>query len=231
MTRLPNPLSVYLVPLGGKRFELYTEAVDDGPALPAHHASGRWQTFLVTVHHWWIGAVDAAGREGETAGWFERLKHQAVRATAETVAEQRTLWSLRHSVPAVLVHPADLTESAAATLRNRLLVGASRRHGWSLAVNGLAFVVSGALMPIPGPNLLAYYLAVRSIGHYLSWRGARCALHTTAWEARGEPALGELERLAAADPASRVTRVEAIARTLNLPLLPAFFARVTTPVR
>ena len=230
MARLPNSLCVYLVPVGGGRFELYTEAVDEDPG-PVHRTGGRWRRFLGQVDDWWAGAVDAAGRADKTAGPLERLKHRAVRAAADAAAEQRTLWSLRHSVPAVLVHPADVIETAAVTERDRLLVGAGRRHGWSLAVNGLAFVASGIFMLIPGPNLLAYYFAVRLLGHYFAWRGAWSALHTTAWAARGEPALSEMERLAEAEPDARAHRIEAIARTLNLPRFPAFFARVTLPVR
>ena len=167
------------------------------------------------VQQWWLGAVEAAGRADQTAGRLERLQHWAVRVAAEAIAEQRTLWSLRHGVPASLLHPADLTGSAAAELRDRLLTAAGRRHGRWLGVYGLAFVASGLVMIIPGPNLLAYYFAVRFVGHYLSWRGARCALDTTTWDARAEPALGELAGLASAEPAARAPRVEAIARGLE----------------
>jgi len=230
MTRLPSPLPVYLVPLGGGRFELYTEPVDEAP-LSGELSRGRWRTSVHKVHQWWVGAVEAAGRVDQAAGRLERVQHWAVRAGAEAMAEQRTLWSLRHSLPATLVHPADLTGSAAVELRDRLLVAAGRRHGWWLGVNALAFVVSGLFMLIPGPNLLAYYFAVRLVGHYLSWRGARCALDDTTWDARGEPALGDLASLASAEPAARAPDVEAIARALNLPQLPAFFERAATPGR
>ena len=230
MTRSPSSVSVYLVPLGGGRFELYTEPVDEAP-LSGELPRGRWRTSVHKVHQWWVGAVEAAGRADQTAGRLERVQHWAVRVAAEAMAEQRTLWSLRHSVPATLLHPADLTGPAAAERRDRLLVAAGRRHGWWLGVYALAFVVSGLLILIPGPNLLAYYFAVRLVGHYLSWRGARCALDHTTWDARGEPALSELASLASAETAARAPRVEAIARTLNLPQLPAFFERAATPVR
>ena len=98
-------------------------------------------------------------------------------------------------------------------------------------VNALAFAVSGVFMLIPGPNLLAYYFAVRLVGHYLSWRGARCALKNTTWDVRSEPALAELAGLASTEPAARAPRVEAIARALDLPQLPAFFERAAASVR
>jgi len=224
MTRLPNPLAVYLVPVGGGRFELYTEPMDDAPEL-GDLARGRWQTFLHGVHQWWIGAVEAAGRTDGAASRLERIQHWAVRLGAEAMAEQRTLWSLRHGGPAMLCHPADLTGEAAVELRDRLLTSARRSHGRGLILYSLAFAVSGLLMPIPGPNLVAYYLAVRLVGHYLSWRGARCALDTTTWDAGPEPALDELAGLASADPDARAPRIEAVAQALSLPQLPVFFER------
>ena len=228
MTRLPN--SVYLVPLGGGRFELYTEPAGEA-RLPGELPCGLWRTSVHKVHQWWVGAVKAAGRKDQAAGLLQRVQHRAVRLAADAMAEQRTLWSLRHAVPATLLHPADLTGPAAAECRDRLLVAAGRRHGWWLGVNALAFVVSGVFVLIPGPNLLAYYFAVRLVGHYLSWRGARCALKNTTWDVRSEPALAELAGLASTEPAARAPRVEAIARALDLPQLPAFFERAAASVR
>jgi len=230
MTRLPRPVSVYLVPLGHGRFELYTEPIEEAPPS-VELARGRWRRFVHAVHQWWIGAVEAAGRADQTAGRFERVQHWAVRVAADAMAEQRTLWSLRHAVPASLLHPADLAGPAAVEVRDRLLVAAGRRHGRWLGVYALAFVASGLVMVIPGPNLLAYYFAVRLASHYLSWKGARGALDNTTWDARAEPALDDLASLTSAEPAARAPRVEAIARALNLPQLPAFFERAATPVR
>jgi hypothetical protein len=209
---------------------LYTEPIDEAP-LSGELARGRWRTSVHAVHQWWIGAVEAAGRVHRSAGRLERVQHWAVRVAADAIAEQRTLWSLRHAVPASLLHPADLTGPAAAELRDHLLVAAGRRHGRWLGVYALAFAASGLVMVIPGPNLLAYYFAVHLASHYLSWRGARSALDHTTWDARAEPALGELASLASAEPSARGPRVEAIARALNLPQLPAFFERAATPVR
>lgn len=230
MTKLRNSLAVYLVPLGGGRFELYAEPADEAP-LAGELSPGRWRTSMHGIHQWWVGAVEAAGRMDQAAGRLERAQHWAVRVAAEAIAEQRTLWSLRHSLPATLVHPADLTGPAAAERRDRLLVATRRSHGWWLGVYALAFLLSGVVMLIPGPNLLAYYFAVRLVGHYLSWRGARCALDNTAWDVRPEPLLGELAGLASVEPTARAPRVEAIAHALKLPQLPAFFERTATPAR
>lgn len=141
------------------------------------------------------------------------------------IAEQRTFWSLRHATTATLVHAPDLTASAAGGIRDRLAGRARRHHGRWLLVDTLLLTVSGVLAIVPGPNVLAYYFAVRVVGHYLSWRGARQALGGTNWRLREEPVLTELGQLADAPRASRAARVDAIANGLNLPRLAVFFDR------
>ena len=119
-----------------------------------------------------------------------------VRRIAESIAEQRTLWSLRGVTSAAFVYPSDLSHTSAAAVRERLLAHARRHHGWWLMANLVGVAVTAILVLLPGPNLIGYYFAVRVIGHYLSWRGARQALDRTSWRARAEPALTELGRLA-----------------------------------
>jgi hypothetical protein len=223
--------TVYLVPVGPGRFELYSEAPDETvPGVEPRPADSYWRRTLHRVHERWRSAVDAARGPAAPAGWFGRLRDRAVCRAAESMAEQRTLWSLRHMAAATLVHP-DLSAEAAASARGRLLSHARRHHGRWLAVDGVLFIASGAFMLVPGPNLFAYYFAFRVVGHYLSWRGARQALDRTAWHLRAEPALAELGHLAALPRDARASRVHAIADRLNLPRLAAFFDRTAVPER
>jgi len=97
-------------------------------------------------------------------------------------------------------------------------------------VGALALVVSGVLVVIPGPNLIAYYFAFRVIGHYFSWRGTRRAA-LAAWDLRSEPALAELGGLADLPREARASRVDAIAARLHLPSLAAFFDRTAVSAR
>jgi hypothetical protein len=226
-----NAAIVYLVPVGVGRFELYSEAPDDAEAEKPPPQDGFWKRLLHNGQERWREAVHAARASDESAGWFARLRDRAVCRAAESIAEQRTLWSLRHCVYATLVHPSDLSTEAAAEIRDRLLTRARHHHGRWLLIDTLLFVASGLLMLVPGPNVLAYYFAFRVVGHYLSWRGARQALEAIKWDARPEPALAELGRLAALPRDARQSRVEAIAGALNLPRLAAFFERTAVPVR
>jgi hypothetical protein len=92
------------------------------------------------------------------------------------------------------------------------------------------FAASGVLVIVPGPNIVAYYFAIRVVGHYLAWRGASKA-RSIAWTLRPEPALAELGRLANLPRDARAADVDAIAAALNLPRLAAFFDRAAAPAR
>src|SRR5436190_1733744 len=78
----------------------------------------------------------------------------------------------------------------------------------------------------PGPNVIAYYLAFRVVGHFNSWRGARHGTARTAWSLHLDANLGELASLVDQPRELRASRVEAIAARLNLRRLSAFFDRV-----
>jgi hypothetical protein len=222
-------LSIYLLPVGSGRFELYSEPPDES-TLDAPR-EGFFRRRLHRLNERWREAVHAARRRGDTAGRIARFRDWSVCRIAEMIAEQRTLWSLRNERAALLVYPADLSEPAAVDRRNGMLAQARRHHGLWTILDGLLFVASGLLMLIPGPNVLAYYFGVRLAGHYLSWRGARQGLDGVHWQAAAEPALAELGRLVDVPREARALRVAAIAAALHLPRLAAFFDRTAIPVR
>jgi hypothetical protein len=223
---------VYLVPVGAGRFELYSEAPDEAaPGDESPPPGSFWRRTIEKAQGRWREAVHAARGSDASAGWFARMRDRAVCRAAETIAEQRTLWSLRHFTAATLVHSSDLTDHPAADVRDRLLSVARKQHGKWLVIDTALLVASGVFMLVPGPNVLAYYFAFRVVGHYLSWRGAQQALERITWELHAEPALTELGRLAALPRDARAPRVEAIARGMNLPRLAAFFDRTAVPLR
>lgn len=223
---------MYLVPVGAGRFELYSEAPDDvEAAAQPPPEDGFWKRTIHKAQTRWREAVHSARGSDASAGWFARLRDRAVCRAAESIAEQRTLWSLRHCTRTTLVHPSDMDPARGDQVRVALLTRARQHHGRWLAIDGVLFVVSGLLALVPGPNVLAYYFAFRVVGHFLSWRGARQGLEAIAWDYRAEPALAELGRLANMPRDARQSRVEAIAGALNLPRLAAFFERTAVPVR
>ena len=220
------------MPVGNRRFELYSEPPDDAvPDLHAKATAGFWRRLLYRLDERWNEAVRLAMRPEAADGWFARFRDRAVRKAAESIAEQRTLWSLRHFTNVSLVHPSDLSALEVTAARDRLLTHARRHHGWWLTIDAMLFVASGVFVLIPGPNVLAYYFAFRVVGHYLSWRGARQAIERTAWRLAPDPMLAELGGLAHLARAVRAARVAAIAAEMNLPRLAAFFDRTAVPAR
>ena len=224
---------VYLVPIGSGLFELYTEPADEAEPDSAPHEGGRfWRRTINALHRHWRQAVHAAhlDRSADAGnGRLARARDWLVRRIAESIAEQRTLWSLRSVTSASFVYPADLTESSATTIRQRLLAEASRHHGRWLVMNLVGVAVTAVLALLPGPNLIGYYFAFRVVGHFLSWRGARQALDHVDWRPSAEPILSELGGLAHLPREERADRVAALSDQLRLPRLAAFFDRVATP--
>ena len=221
--------AVYLVPTGGERFELYTEPADEASTGRRPERTGSWHRTLHQLHQRWRHAVHTASAEresGEPAGRIARARDWVVRGIAQSIAEQRTLWSLRGLTSAAFIYPDDLSESLATEVREQLLAHARRHHGWWLLANLVGAAVTAALVLLPGPNVIGYYFIFRVIAHYLSWSGARQASARTAWRSKPEPALTELGTLARLAYDARTQRVAAIAEQLHLPRLVEFFDRV-----
>jgi hypothetical protein len=226
--------AVYLVPIGGERFELYTEPADEASTRHRPVRTGFWHRTLHQLQERWRHAVHSASTERESGGHAGRIalaRDWVVRAIAKSIAEQRTLWSLRGMTSAAFIHPDDQTESSATAVREQLLSQARRHHGWWLLANLVGAAVTAALVLLPGPNIIGYYFLFRLVSHYLSWSGARQASARTAWRSKPEPALTELGTLAGLPHDARAPRVAAIADQLHLPRLVEFFDRVAVAGR
>jgi Mitochondrial K+-H+ exchange-related len=217
-------MTVYLLSLGRDRFELYSEPPEK-PSEPPRQGAGRLRHWAHAANVRWHALVESA-RQRTSTGRLAEWRDAAVRRLAETIAEQRTLWALAQHREAMLLFPASVEEPQARAALNRALEAARRHHGWWVVVDAPLFVASGLAVLIPGPNVLAYYLGFRLIGHWLSWRGARHALTSVQWTLIPDGNLAELAALVNLPRAARASRVDAIAARLNLHRLSAFFERV-----
>ena len=151
-----------------------------------------------------------------------------MRWAAGWIAEQRLLWQLRGKDTVCLVHPEDVGEPQARELLKRSLQRDWERHRFWLVVDSIGMIASGALILVPGPNVLGYYFVVRTVGHYLSLRGARQGLVHVTWSVRPSPDLAALRAMAEDDPDDREGRVREIADRLGLERLARFFQRAAT---
>jgi len=222
-----GPTTVFLVPAGGERFELYSEAPDDSSPAPAR-ADGFVRRCAHSAAVRWHALVEAA-RRGSAGGRLARWRDTVVSRLAETIAEQRTLWALRDKSSVILRCPSTLEADRARAILNALLADARRHHLRWLVVDMILFIASGILFFVPGPNVVAYYILFRLVGHLQSWRGARRAIEAIAWVFEPDTGLAELASLVDVPREARAPRVAAIAARLNLPRLTRFFDRVAVP--
>ena len=229
-------MDVFLIPIGSDRYELYCEVPDEDPTAGADAPGG----FFKRLMHRFREALAEAERErrrghlpaasdGASPSLYQRAKRATLRRIAETIAEQRLLWHLRRQQAAIAWYPADLSQDAALRVLRVSLGADYDRHRRWLVVDGILFVLSGALVLVPGPNVIAYYLAFRLVGHYLSMRGARQGLDGIRWDLRASDALAELRPLITLEPQMREARVVAIAERLRLERLATFFERLAVP--
>jgi len=227
-------VDVLLVPVAADRYELYCEEPDD-PEDTDGEPRGFFRRIVHRVRQQLAEAErnrdrdDDPDRDEPPAGFFARLKARTMRWAAEWVAEQRLLWQLRGKDAVCLIHPDDVTEDQARELLKRSLQRDWERHRFWLAIDGVAMIASGLLILVPGPNFLGYYFLVRTVGHYLSLRGARQGLTGVTWSVQANPDLAALRGMVDEPPDDREDRVRAIAERLGLERFARFFQRSATP--
>jgi len=230
-------MEVYLVPVGTDRYELYSEVPDEPPDLAVDASKGLWKRLQERFRTVLAAIEREHGRDqpeppapGARLSWSERARNRMLRWIAERVAEQRLLWHLRGQTEARIVAPNDLPADRARDIVRSMLRQDVSRHGRWLVVVAVAFVASGLIAFLPGPNVVAYYLAFRLVGHYLSMRGAQRGLSGVVWHPSSSPELTRLREVSALPPLEREREVERISHDLGLRRLPKFFARTAARV-
>jgi hypothetical protein len=220
-----DPLLVFLVPLGGQRYELYCERQHTGPdEAPAGSGwfAGLRQKFSTMLKQAEEGEEEAP----PSAGLLARLQARMMAWVAERIAEQRLLWNLRGRDAAIVTHPDDLPFEQVMDIVRQSLRADHRRHMRWLIVDTVLFIGSGIFFFIPGPNVIAYFFAFRLVGHWLSMRGAAHGRDTTTWTGRPSAEMRAL-RAAVARPAhERARAIEPLGRELGLLKLSVFVDRM-----
>jgi Mitochondrial K+-H+ exchange-related len=223
-------MDVFVVPVGPDKYELYCETSVEGEGTPEPQPEGVLgklrQRFSVMLK----AAEERQHRydpeRAEPLSWAGRLQERTLAWVAERIAEQRLLWHLRKQTTAEAVHPQDMTFEQVMVLIRRILQRDYERHRLWLVVDTIGLIVSGLLMIVPGPNLLAYYFAFRVVGHWLSMRGAAQGLEHVTWTGRPCPPLTELREVPHLEPPMREARIHDVAARLRLQHLSTFFERV-----
>ncbi len=223
-------MDVFVIPLGGERYELYCEGAVAGEAGDEPAGDGIWARARRRFGDMLRAAEDRerTGIVPEVApGWMGRQYDRLIAWVAERIAEQRLLWKLRHQHTVTVVHPADMDFEAVMVLVRASLDSDRNRHlRWAL-LHAVLFSVSGLLAIVPGPNLLAYLFAFRMVGHWLSFRGATQGLRRTLWNGHASPELASVRVALMLPTAAREARLREVGAALGLSGLPVFVERLT----
>jgi hypothetical protein len=223
-------MQVYLVPVGAERYRLYVEIPDevdkdvtrDAPKGRVGQLMQRFREMLAEAEADRRRAE--RGEEPQGSGLWRGI----MRRIAETIAEQRLLWHLRHQTVVQLCHPTDLdAKRALEEVRSDFSRETAKHLRW-LVIDSVLVAITGPLFFfVPGPNVVSWYFTFRAVGHFLSWRGARKGRTLIEWQPEACPPLTDV-RLAIELPApDRRHRLEQIAAALGLKHFAGFVERVS----
>jgi hypothetical protein len=229
-------MDVFVIPIGPDRYELYCEQPTEMDSTPDEVPKGfvnglkhKFKTLLRDAEERRRRGPDVDHRE---KGRLARMQDHAMAWVAERIEEQRLLWNLRGQSTAVVAHPQDMSfDQVMALIRGTLQHDYDRHRRW-MFIDGILFVVTFVLLGplfllVPGvANLPAAYFAFRTVGHFLSMRGASHGLQHVQWTSRPCPPLTELRDVAILEPQVRHQRIHDIAARLRLQHLSTFFERV-----
>ena len=222
-------MNIFLVPVGRTRYELYCEPND------ADHPPGAVTGKLLRRAREVLAEEQEARRDRRRAGaaaadegWMSRMRASLTRGLAAWLSQHRLLWHMRHMREGVLMHAKELDAGQALAIARGRLQRQSDHHRFWMVIDGLATAVFGPLFFfVPGPNLISWYFAAKTAGHWLSFRGARRGVSRVEWSARVSPALDEVREALALPAGERRPRLRALSRELQLEHLATFVERRT----
>src|SRR5689334_14974928 len=202
-------MDVFVIPIGQERYELYCEpsgetaSADPSAAGLRARLRNRFNSIVHAAEEWQRRDQPAA-----VEGFIGRIKGRLLSWAAQRIVEQRLLWNLRNHTEVVVAHPQDMTfDQVIALIRTNLREDHDRHRRWMI-IDGILFVLTFVFLGplfllIPGiANIPALYFGFRTLGHFLSSRGARRGL-SVPWTGRACPPLTELRQAAALESAER----------------------------
>lgn len=223
-------MTVYLVPVGNQRYQLYVEIAPEeaGADAPATEGAGwiarqvqRFRAMLAEAEQ------DRLRRERGEESTGSGLWKWILAKMAEAIAEQRLLWHLRHQTQAEVLHPDDMSGDAALKeVRAEFGRDMSKHLRWLIIDSVLVAITGPVLFLVPGPNVVSWYFTFRAIGHFFSWRGARKGLNKVEWQPAASAPLSLVRSALGLEPHARRLKLLEIGDMLELRHLAAFVERV-----
>jgi hypothetical protein len=222
-------MKVFVVPVGASRYQLYVELPRDEAVVDPDGVSTGWfarkvQQFKQTLAE---AEEERLRRERGEPTVARGIGRKIMAKIAEAVAEQRLLWSLRHQTQVNLLHPEDVSPGEAQAFVTDEFSRDSAKHRRWMLIDGLLTAITGPLFFfVPGPNIVSWYFTFRTVGHFLSWRGALRGLRDIAWTPEASAPLSAIRAALALGQAERCARLDAISSELGLAHLTGFVERL-----
>ena len=224
-------MQVYLVPVGGTRYRLYVEMPDEDVVSKTGEAPRGRIGRLIKRFRETLAEAEAErlrterGEPSQSSGLWRTI----MRKIAESIAEQRLLWHLRHQTAVQLCHPPDLDANAAVREVKSDFGGEVSKHLRWMIIDGILVAITGPLFFfVPGPNVVSWYFTFRTVGHFLSWRGAKKGLTLIEWRPESCSPLADVRAAINLAPPDRRNRLDAISEALGLKHLAGFVERVAS---
>ena len=137
-------MTVYLVPVGDQRYQLYVEIPPDTETDPPEGERRGWIGRQVLRFRTMLAEAEQArlkrerGEPDEGSGLWQAI----LRKVAEAVAEQRLLWQLRHQTHVTVAYPDDITSTAAlAEVRAEFTRDVARHRRWMI-IDAIAVAIT-----------------------------------------------------------------------------------------
>jgi hypothetical protein len=138
-----------------------------------------------------------------------------------TEPDEPLLRGLRGTRAVVLHHPPAYTEEEARDLWREYLKSRQSRHAFWAIINALSAPLTLVFTPLPGPNVIGYWVVYRAVCHWLARLGAR--------NARRDEVKTEFRSAGALDGAFGLNdheRIASLTQSFNLYGLEAFVKRI-----
>lgn len=222
-------MNVYLIALGPGRYEPYYEHEDADETVDP----GEGRGLLARLRARFAAIIRDAERQrhehshAAPASRMARLQRRMMSWVAERVAEQRLLWRLRGTTAAALHVPEGLDPDEGLRIFVAGLQKDGDRHLRLAALHGLGLIASAPFVVVPGPNLFGYFFTFTTVGHFLSYRGARRGQSGVHWTVAPSPVLRDLADAVRQPAPARYARIHEAADRLRLPHLARFVERMT----
>ena len=213
-------MKVYLLSLDGGRCVFYSEG-PEGAAEAEDPASAAPRRGLRGWVERKFKSLQVILTESEK-GVGLRVRHVWEWLQKRTAPDEPLLRGLRGAGVVVLHHPPAYTEEEAQRLWHQYLKDRQGRHAFWSIINALTAPLTLVLTPLPGPNVIGYWVVYRAVCHWLARLGAR--------NARGEVKT-EFHSAGALDGAFGLNdheRIASLTKSFNLHGLEAFVKRVAS---